>query len=231
MEDEENNTKLWKYCGLTKAGQFHKERNLLCQDYIHHLAKGTVQAAVLADGTGENDLARKGAENSCKTLAELLVEHFDELFEMEASLVRFQVITNVRTRLYELCDQYHLDLQNFHSTLMGIAINNEKNVFIAVHLGDGSIGMKKDEKIIIMSYPENGANKTQTYLTSTHKAGEHMKIIKGEIKNIREFILASDGWNEKIGGKNQFIQEQLFENVDESNYVDDVSFIVLRCEK
>ena len=58
-----------------------------------------------------------------------------------------------------------------------------------------------------------------------------MKIIKGEIKNIREFILASDGWNEKIGGKNQFIQEQLFENVEESNYVDDVSFIVLRCEK
>lgn len=230
MDCAESNTKLWKYYGLTEAGRRHKAQNLLCQDYIHYLEKGFVQAITLADGTGESNLARTGAEYSCKTLARLLAEHFDELFVMEDSLIRFHVITNVRTRLYELCDQYHLDLKNFHSTLMGIVIDNEKNVFMAVHLGDGSIGVKKDERIMIMSYPENGVNKSQTYLTSAHKAGKHIKIIKGEIKDIKEFILASDGWKEKIFKRNQFIQEELFKDVKESEYTDDVSFIAL-CRK
>ena len=231
MDTKENNKKLWKYYGLTEAGQQHKEQNLLCQDYIHYFEKGSIQSITLADGTGESDFARMGAKHSCKTLARLLVEHFDELFVLEDSLVRFHVITNVQTRLYELCDQYHLDLKNFHSTLVGIAIDNEKKDFMAVHLGDGSIGVKKDERIMIMSYPENGVNKAQTYLTSTHKAGKHIKIIKGEIKDIKEFILASDGWKEKIVKKNQFIQKKLFENVKDSKYVDDVSFIALSCEK
>lgn len=230
MDKTENRSKLWKYCGLTEAGQRHKERNLLCQDSICYHEKGAVQAITLADGAGESDFAKMGAEHSCRTLARLLAEHFDELYAMEDSLVRFQVITNVQTRLYELCDQYHMDLKKFHSTLIGIVIDNEQDVFMAVHLGDGSIGVKKGETVVVMSYPENGVNKSQTYLTSAHKAGKHIKIIKGEIKDIREFILVSDGWKEKIVKKNQFIQEQLFEHVQDSKYVDDVSFIALSRE-
>ncbi len=227
MDGTDNRIKSWKYYGLAEAGQYHKKQELLCQDYIHYFEKGTIQAITLADGTGENNLAKVGAEQSCKTLSKLLAEHFDELFVMEDSLIRFQVITNVQTRLYELCDHYHLDLKNFHSTLLGIVIDNEREVFMAVHLGDGSIGVKKDERMVIMSYPENGVNKSQTYLTSIHKAGKHMKIIKGEIKNIREFILVSDGWNEKTGKKNPFIRKTLFEDAKRGEYVDDVSFIAL----
>lgn len=218
---------MWKVSKYSKVGERNRESGLLCQDYIHYRAKNSVQAITLADGTGENDFARMGAEHSCKILAKLLVEHFEELYAMEKSLVQFHVITNVQTELYRLCNQYRTDLKNFHSTLLGIVIDDSRELFMAVHLGDGSIAVKKNGKIITMSHPENGTNKTQTYLTSEHKVGRHIKVFKGSIKNIDKFILVSDGWNEKIIGKRQFIQEKLSGSADESTYIDDVSFIAL----
>lgn len=221
---------MWKVFKCSKVGTRNKENGLKCQDYVHYLEKEPIQVIALADGTGEDNFAGIGAEHSCKTLAKLLAEHFEDLYNMEKSLVQFNVITNVQTELYELCSKYGVDIENLHSTLLGLVIDNEKEQFMAIHLGDGSIGIKKNEKIITMSYPENGVNKSETYLTSNHKVGKHVRIYRGDIKEIKEFILVSDGWNEKLGGKNQFIQEELLEKAEDSIYVDDVSFIALRRE-
>lgn len=218
---------MWNVSKYSKVGTRNKESGLKCQDYVHYYEKGSIQAITLADGTGESDLAAIGAEHSCKTLAELLVEKFDELNKMEKSLVQFNVIVNIQTGLYELSDKYGADITDFESTLLGIVLDNKSGKFIAVHLGDGSIGIKKNEKIVIMSYPENGINKSQTYLTSNYKVGKHVRIYKGTIKDIREFILVSDGWNERMANNSQFVMEELFGKLNKDVYVDDVSCIVL----
>lgn len=140
---------MWKVSKYSKVGERNRESGLLCQDYIHYRAKDSVQAITFADGTGENDFARMGAEHSCKILTKLLVEHFEELYAMEKSLVQFHVITNVQTELYRLCNQYRTDLKNFHSTLLGIVIDDSRELFMAVHLGDGSI--KNIDKFILVS--------------------------------------------------------------------------------
>ena len=222
---------MWNVLKYSKTGERNRDSGLLCQDYIYYMEHDSIQAITLADGTGGDDFARMGAEHSCKILAQLMVEYFEDLYNMDNSLIQFHIITNVQTELYRLCEQYGVGLKNLHSTLLGVTIDHKRNLFIAAHLGDGSIGVRKNKKIMTMSYPENGVNKFQTYLTSEHKVGKKIKIVKGDIKDIKEFILVSDGWNEKTMDRNQFVQEELFIKADESTYIDDVSFIALRQEQ
>lgn len=203
------------------------KKGLLCQDAVYELEKVAVQAITLADGTGDDEFAGIGAEHSCKILAELLVGHFDELYAMEEALVQFQIITNIQTGLYELSNQYGVDISRFQSTLLGIVIDHQRNVFIAVHLGDGSIRIQKNETTMMMSYPENGVNKSKTYLTSEYKVGKHIKVLKNEVKDINGFILISDGWNEKIMKRHLFAHEELLQNITAEGYMDDISFIAL----
>ena len=89
--------------------------------------------------------------------------------------------------------------------------------------------MRKNEKFLIMSFPENGRSRSQTYLTSQHKVGKHVRVVRNQIRDIREFVLMSDGWNEKISGHSHLIQSEIFQNAEENLYTDDVSFIALKC--
>lgn len=221
---------MWKVLKYSKTGEQNKEQGLRCQDYVYYSNKDSVQAITLADGSGESNYARIGAEHTCKILAELLAKHFSDLYEMDKALTQFNVITNIQSELYEICEKYDVKLQSLHSTFLGIAIDNEQNRFIAVHLGDGRIGIRQGKQMRIMSYPENGANRSQTFLTSAHKIGNHIQVYKDEIKDIREFILISDGWDEKISKNGRFFPKEILTAARESVYKDDVSLIALARE-
>lgn len=218
---------MWKVLKYTKPGTRNTEQGLRCQDYVYYYDKDAIQVITLADGSGETDYARMGAEQTCRTLAELLAEHFDELYEMDKELVQFNVITNIQTGLYELYEKYKVGLQSFQSTFLGIAVNHKQGRFIAVHLGDGKICIKQRERIRIMSYPENGINKVQTFLTSVHKVGKHIRIFKDEIKDIQEFLLVSDGWDERKLENRQYFSEETVKHAEKTIYRDDVSMIAL----
>lgn len=157
----------------------------------------------------------------------LLTGCFNELYVMDKSLVRFNVITNVQTELYNLCEKYGVKISDLHSTLLGLAIDNDTDRFIAIHLGDGKIDVKSEGKIRTMSYPENGVNKSYTFLTSAHKVGSHIRVFRGGLKDITEFVLMSDGWNEKMKGRNQVFSKDIFSLAEERQYIDDVSLIAL----
>ncbi|WP_448774127.1 protein phosphatase 2C domain-containing protein [Blautia sp.] len=219
---------MWEVSNYTKTGERNRMEGLKCQDYVYYMERGDIQIITLADGTGTDDMASIGAENACKSLAELLAEKFEELYEMDKQLVRYNVITNVQNKLYTIAESYNVGIEKLHSTLLGIAIDNKTNRFLAVHLGDGNIGVRKKEKIAIMSYPENGLNRYQTYLTSQSDLGEHVRIIRNGVNGIKEFILMSDGWCEKMTDPSQVIPEEIFQKTDICTYKDDVSFIALK---
>ena len=221
---------MWKVLKYLKAGERNKEQGLRCQDYVYYCKKDSVQVITLADGSGETDYASIGAEHTCKVLAELFAAHFRALYEMDEALIQFNVITNIQSELYEIAEKYDAKLESLHSTFLGIAIDNEQNRFIAVHLGDGRIGIRQGKQMRTMSYPENGANRSQTFLTSAHKIGNRIQVYKDAIKDIREFILISDGWDEKIPGNGQFFPKEIFTDIRESVYKDDVSLIALARE-
>lgn len=218
---------MWDVVKYSKEGTRNQEQGLLCQDYVYYHEKDSVQSITLADGSGITDYARLGAEHTCKVLGILLTEHFAELFDMYKSLVQFNVITNIQTELYSLCEKYRVKISDLHSTLLGLAIDNDTDRFIAIHLGDGKIDVKAEEKMRTMSYPENGVNKSYTFLTSAHKVGSHIRVFRGKVKNITEFILMSDGWNEKMKGENQFFPKDIISLAEERQYIDDISLIAL----
>lgn len=218
---------MWKVYKYWKTGMRNEDHGLTCQDCVACWENGDYQAITLADGTGIDDFARMGAEKACSTLAQLLAENFTKLYEMEESLVQFNVITNVQSELYDLCDQYGIELNRLHSTLLGIVIDHEKNRFLAIHLGDGSIGYQRKKKMLTMSYPENGVNKRRTHLTSEHNISKHIRIYKGELGDIEQFVLVSDGWEEKVKGRDKFQYKELFEHAEKYTYLDDISFIAL----
>ena len=218
---------MWDVVKYSKEGVRYQEQGLLCQDYVYYHEKDSVQSITLADGSGETDYARIGAEHTCKVLGMLLTKHFNELCDIDKGLVQFNVITNIQTELYNLCEKYGVKISDLHSTFQGLAIDNDTDRFLAIHLGDGKIDVKSEGKIHTMSYPENGVNKSYTFLTSAHKVGGHIRVFRGELKDITEFILMSDGWNEKMKGDNQFFPKDIISLAEERRYIDDVSLIAL----
>lgn len=218
---------MWNVVKYSKEGKRNQEQGLLCQDSVYYYKNEAVQSITLADGSGETDYARIGSEHTCKVLGMLLTECFNELYVMDKSLVRFNVITNVQTELYNLCEKYGVKISDLHSTFLGLAIDNDTDRFVAIHLGDGQINIKSEGKIRTMSYPENGVNKSYTFLTSDHKVGSHIRVFRGELKDITEFVLMSDGWNEKMKGENQFFSKDIISLAEERQYTDDVSLIAL----
>ena len=218
---------MWNVVKYSKEGKRNQEQGLLCQDSVYYYKNEAVQSITLADGSGETDYARIGSEHTCKVLGMLLTGCFNELYVMDKSLVRFNVITNVQTELYNLCEKYGVKISDLHSTFLGLAIDNDTDRFIAIHLGDGQINIKSEGKIRTMSYPENGVNKSYTFLTSAHKVGSHIRVFRGELKDITEFVLMSDGWNEKMKGEKHFIAKDIISLAEERQYTDDVSLIAL----
>lgn len=215
---------MWKVEQFAKVGKKNLDLGLECQDCVSYYENGECQAIALADGAGDSNYAKIGADMSGETLVHLLVENFDDLYKMEEMLVQFQVIVNVKNKLYELCERYNVHLEQFQSTLLGVAINHKTKEFIAVHLGDGRIGIYKNGSSKILSYPENGVNKSYTKLTSGDKSGKSIRVYKGTLEEIEQFILISDGWEEN-SKSGKVISKSNTKNYD---YKDDVAFIALR---
>ncbi len=218
---------MWDIVQYTRRGERHKIGKLRCQDAVFSQEEDGIYAVTLADGAGGSDCARIGAELSCRVLAELLIGHFEELYPMEEPLIRFQVITNIQSNLYGLCDAYDLDIQEFQSTLLGVAVDANTGRYLALHLGDGQIRIRMDDGGHILSHPENGINRSKTCLTSQTSAGEHIRVYKGELHGIYEFMLESDGWDE-MEVPREHTAENLRESAQKMMLQDDVSFIALR---
>lgn len=223
---------MWNSVKFAQAGRRNQERGLKCQDYIHYEELGNVQVITLADGTGTDDYARLGAGRSCEVLGKLLSENYEQIYEMENAHIRFNVAVNLKTELDLLCDLHDIQIEQLQSTLLGLAIDHESGTFIAVHLGDGQIEIGRNGMRRIISYPENGVDKRKTWLTSMRRIGDHVRIIKGELQDIEEFVLSSDGWPDLESRKKyEKIASSVVSGEDSpesgQDYVDDVSFISL----
>lgn len=226
---------MWSKVEFARVGTSNREKGLECQDYIHYEENGSVQVITLADGNGENDYARMGAGKSCRVLAELLAENYEQLYNMDKPRIQFNVAANLKTELYLLCDLYGIRIEQLQSTLLGLAIDHKSGTYLTVHLGDGRIGVEKDGVHRTLSFPENGRNRRQTFLTSMRKMGSHIRIQKGNIDDIREFALMSDGWQytdyEKISSDLSRQREKQISPVSCIHYADDVSYISLCCNE
>lgn len=219
---------MWKVRSFVRTGSMDGSNRTDCQDYVLHANGEPIHVITMADGVGEDELACAGAGCTCRTVAELMAKYFDELYSMEKSLLQFQVITNVRTELYSLCEKHGAELNQFRSTIMAVAVDTEGERFLALHLGDGKIRVKKDGRLRVLSYPENGINPFRTHMTTERQAGKHIRIYRGNTTNISAFMLVSDGPYENTAVGNAQNSSEFSQNTGEKRFPDDSALIVLR---
>ena len=71
-----------KVAAVTLMGQKHKNRGVPCEDYSLATEKNGVSVVVVSDGAGGKEYthARFGSKITCETVSELLVNHFDAVY-------------------------------------------------------------------------------------------------------------------------------------------------------
>lgn len=227
MDCKEKNKRLWKFCGYTETGKNHKERNLLCQDRISYQSNGEVQAIALVDGIGQTDKNIFAGERIAHYLTGLLVEKYQMIIrEDNKGDVKRKILNDVYFIIEKLMREYAMPKEEFASTLMVLGINHFGRNYCAIHLGDGII-VGKDSKIRVLSYPENGFFESQTYLTISENALKKMKILSGDIGDVKEFALITDGGYEIMdlnGSVEQLLEQEQFGNIVD----DDRGFVCLK---
>ena len=184
---------MYKYL---QRGIRHERLNLLCQDAVCGRKKNGVMVVAAADASSENNYGRKGAEIVVETLLHLLLHHFNEIHEMRKNEIQYNIILQVRKKLYEFCQKEGIKLEEVKSTFMAFAYDKETKRVILLHLGDGYIVAKTKKGFRIISYPKNGGNPYRTYMTSTVPVGDKIHVYCGKMEELQEIFLITDGWRE-----------------------------------
>ena len=183
---------MWRAIGGTAQGNSHIKTGTPCQDKIFTLNRNEDIVVALADGAGSARLSHFGAECTTKVICDYLNSNFDRLFTEEDGIaVKRELLDAILSELDIRCEELECERKDLASTILAIAIINEK--FILVHLGDGVIGYLVGKELKVASTPENGEFVNETVFTTSSNALSSIQIKKGEIKNIIGFILMSDG--------------------------------------
>lgn len=213
--------KHYKQCSLEVIGKDHVQSGLPCQDKTAYAKGDGVRAIVLADGAGSKKNSDLGADIATKTIATMLMEHFDEyylLLENEplkgnklSRILVSQVYKNLNAKASEV---ENLSVYEMASTLLFVAMKEDK--YIQGHIGDGLIGelvsQEQGLEVRIRSYPENNGAPNITFFITDSDAVDHFRITSGTVpSNVKGFVLMSDGPEEVLFDPvkktiNQYIQ-------------------------
>jgi len=130
-----------------------------------------------------------------KEILTYLKSNFSKLLQVKNTSEK--IINNIEEILVKEAENREIDIKELSSTLLFVVIKNDK--FIVGHIGDGVIGvLDKDNKITVLSHPDNGEYSNSTFFTTTDSYPDRLRIIKGNIVDSTGFILMSDGADESL---------------------------------
>lgn len=240
---------MWKMVNYETCGRGHLKTNIPCQDKTIIVNKGNSYVIALADGAGSASHSHYGAETVVNTISNFLIDNFDELIVNQNGVkVKEEILSVIREALKEEAEKQSCDIKDLASTILAVAIKG--NEFLIIHLGDGVIGMVKDNMVKVASKPENGEFSNSTVFVTSENAINYIKLYKGKTDGISGFLLMSDGTAESfyhkktqqlsIGVKKivdwsillpkEKIEELLadsFNNIISKNTLDDCSIAIL----
>lgn len=183
---------MWKYVQCTVQGSSHKKHNLPCQDYTYSLIQDDAVSFALADGAGSAKYSHYGAEVVTREICTYLIQKFDDFSKQDDSnIVREDLIEFLLSRLDERATQVSCERTDLASTLLAIAIKGSR--YFIIHIGDGVIGYLHNNNLKVASLPVNGDFVNTTVFTTSLDTIQSMKLMKGDLKDIKGFVLMSDG--------------------------------------
>ncbi len=182
----------WKCYMQSMKGKHHKDRNMLCQDRVAYKEKGSLQSIVLVDGIGDTDINIVAGEKITEYTNDFLLTYFELIMKEKEDNIKEKLLRGIRQIIKNLSREFQISEMEFSSTLLAVCIDGKASKYCAIHLGDGII-LKKTNRIDVLSYPVNGLCPNQTFLTTSQLAFSKMKLFRGDVGCISEFVLLSDG--------------------------------------
>ncbi|MBR4904757.1 MAG: protein phosphatase 2C domain-containing protein [Selenomonadaceae bacterium] len=190
----------WKSACCAVQGKSHAKKNIPCQDKVARREENDVHVIALADGAGSAEFSHYGAECVVNRVTAFVADKFFDLISQEdGNKVKQEILSVALQALKDEAEIINCELKDLASTLLIAAVRDEK--FFLVHLGDGVIGYLNDEGLKVATTPDNGEFSNETVFITSSDASAHMRIYKGNLKNISGFILMSDGTEQSLYNK------------------------------
>lgn len=155
-----------------------------------------MHAIALADGAGSAPEAALGAFAASDAMARLLARDFERLSTDPDESVKTTTLTVVRNRLDRAAQRRGCARTDLATTLLAVAASKDR--FVAIHVGDGVIGVLRAEGSDVLSAPDNGSHVNETTFVTSARAQESMRLIRGSLEGVEGFILMSDGSAESL---------------------------------
>lgn len=183
---------MWNLLESTRQGRSHVKQGTPCQDKTYCRSYDDTYVITLADGAGSARLSHYGAECVTKCIADELGLNFESYWdETEARIAKERLFKEISESLQQIAGQYDCQSKDMASTLLAVAVKDEK--YIILHLGDGVIGYCKEGVLKVASAPNNGEFANTTVFTTSSDACSQMKVFRGLLYGINGFVLMSDG--------------------------------------
>ena len=183
---------MWNLLDSTRQGRSHVKQGTPCQDKTYCQSYDDVYVITLADGAGSARLSHYGAKCVTKCIADELGWNFESYWdETEARIAKERLFKEISESLQQIAGQYDCQLKDMASTLLAVAVKDER--YIILHLGDGVIGYSKEGLLKVASAPNNGEFANTTVFTTSSDACSQMKVFRGLLNGINGFVLMSDG--------------------------------------
>lgn len=183
---------MWKNIQVAVQGRAHKISNTPCQDKTFALNNLECCVVSLADGAGSATHSEIGAQCVTKKICDVLNKNFDKYFSAEKSdKVAEELLSILIEELGKISAASNCNLKDLASTLLSVAV--KENKFIALHIGDGVIGILDGENLTVLSKPDNGEFANETTFVTSIDAISHLRLYKGDIETVSAFMLMSDG--------------------------------------
>lgn len=193
---------MWKIVKCEVQGKSHIKNNVPCQDKTFSVSRNGVNIIALADGAGSAKLSHFGAKCVTEFVCNEFADNFDRFYNYDDGVtVKKELISKILLSLDKVAKQQNDDIKEFASTLMFVAVKDDK--FIISHIGDGVIGYLNKGELKIASEPDNGEFINTTVFTTSKTAILSMKLLKGNLGNINGFVLMSDGTEAALYNKRE----------------------------
>ena len=189
---------------VTVIGQKHRQRGVPCEDASIAVTSNGVTAVVVADGAGSKQYthARFGSAAAVKTIADLLTEHFDALYnENREAAVRSLIIAALHVKFADLIVEPKLDsIERLSCTLLFCAVKDRR--MLVGHIGDGLIVKVTPSGVSPLTMPQNGASSSSTYFVTANHAADYLRLIKTTVDDVHAVALMTDGVQDSVYDEN-----------------------------
>lgn len=193
---------------VSERGKLHEKLGMENEDAINVVTNGDYIFAILSDGAGSSKFAKESAQTTVKAVSDFCYNNSTDFFK-STEITAKKMIFDVQADLDKRATEIGTTLSEMMSTLMVLALDKSTMRYVTIHIGDGLIALR-NENWKIISYPENGPTKQYTYFTNSKNVFKHLRINEGECKNVKEFIVSSDGLFEDCYSSNQMTKRLSF---------------------